>query len=388
MLASLLVLTGFVPQAWSQHLGKPTDQAAPASQAAPAATPAQPQRPDRVPVTASPAVPLPRPLPTATPADLAAQRILDAQVRDLGRTFSGEVGIAVRDVDSGWTTSWNGQRFFPQQSVSKFWVAITALQRVDAGQLSLDRRVTITRSDLTLFHQPIAAQVGPNGYTTTLGELMFRAITQSDNTANDTVLRNAGGPEAVRAMLAGHRIQGIRFGPGERLMQSQIAGLQWQPAFSTGRAFYAARNGVPLERRRAAFERYIDDPIDGATPEGLVDGLTRLRRGELLSPASTERLLSIMSQTRTGAQRLKGGLAPGWRLAHKTGTGQVLGSTQAGYNDIGILTSPDGRHYAVAVMIGRTSTPLPTRMELMQNVTRAVISFHDNRRAGFGGYTR
>ena len=40
--------------------------------------------------------------------------------------FAGEVGIAVREVDTGWTTSWNGDRYFPQQSVSKFWVAITA----------------------------------------------------------------------------------------------------------------------------------------------------------------------------------------------------------------------------------------------------------------------
>ncbi len=381
LLATALVLTGSIPHAHSAQVAR--NEAA-TQNARPKPRPAQLGQPGQ-PVRVMPSVQTVRPAPPeriATPADLSAQRILEARIRELGRGFAGEVGIAVRDVDSGWTASWNGQRYFPQQSVSKFWVAITALQRVDAGQLSLDRYVTITRSDLTLFHQPIAAQVGPNGYTTTLGALMFRAITQSDNTANDAVLRNAGGPEAVRAMLAGHRIQGIRFGPGERLMQSQIAGLQWQPGYSAGRAFYAARNSVPIERRRTAFENYIDDPIDGATPEGLVDGLARLRRGELLSPASTERLISIMSQTRTGANRLKGGLAPGWRLAHKTGTGQVLGSTQAGYNDIGILTSPDGRHYAVAVMIGRTSTPLPTRMALMQNVTRAAIAFHDNRRTG------
>ena len=121
------------------------------------------------------------------------------------------------------------------------------------------------------------------------------------------------------------------------------------------------RRGAQRGSRRAAgaqaFERYIDDPVDGATPEGLTMGLARLQRGELLSRASTARLLSIMSQTRTGPQRLTGGLAPGWRIAHKTGTGQVLSGTQAGYNDIGILTSPEGRHYAVAVMIGRTSAP-------------------------------
>jgi beta-lactamase class A len=84
-----------------------------------------------------------------------------------------------------------------------------------------------------------------------------------------------------------------------------------------------------------------------------------------------------MGNTKTGANRLKGGLRPGWSLSHKTGTGQVLGSVQAGYNDIGILTAPDGRSYAVAVMIKRTSTPLPTRMALMNNVVRAVIDSHE-----------
>jgi beta-lactamase class A len=323
--------------------------------------------------------------PRAAPAEnSAAHRILEARVRELGRSFDGEVGIAVRDVDTDWATSWNGGLYYPQQSVSKFWVALTALQRADAGQLDLDQNVTVRREDLTLFHQPIAGQIGSNGYTTTLSELMFRALTQSDNTCNDIVLRHAGGPAAVRAMIARNRIEGVRFGPGERLMQSEIAGLQWSPSYSVGRAFYQARNGVPTDRRREAFERYVGDPIDGATANGIVAGLARLRRGELLSRASTERLISIMSQTRTGPQRLTGGLAPGWRIAHKTGTGQVLGATQAGYNDIGILTSPDGRHYAVAVMIGRTATPLPTRMELMQNVTRAVIAFDESARSGYG----
>jgi len=305
-----------------------------------------------------------------------AERELDARIRDLGRGFDGEVGIAVRDIDTGWSTNWHGDRFYPQQSVSKFWVAITALQRVDAGELDLDQRVTLTRQDLTLFHQPIAAQIGADGYTTTLGTLMFRALTESDNTANDAVLRRAGGPGAVREMLERNHLEGVRFGPGERLLQSGIAGLQWQPAFSQGNAFYAARNSLPIDRRRAAFDRYIEDPVDGATPNGITDGLARLQRGELLSRASTERLLTIMSQTHTGPQRLRGGLAAGWTISHKTGTGQVLGSVQAGYNDIGILHAPNGRHYALAVMIGRTSTPLQTRMALMQNVVRATIAYH------------
>jgi beta-lactamase class A len=347
--ATTVALASGVPQAQSAQLHRP---AQPLSQQAP-----------------RPAAPLVRETPE--------QRQLAARIRELGRAFSGRVGIAVQEVDSGWSADWQGGRFYPQQSVSKFWVALTALQRADAGELDLSRRVTVTRSDLTLFHQPIAGQVGANGYTTTLSELMFRALTQSDNTCNDIVLRHAGGPAAVRAMLTRSRIEGVRFGPGERLLQAGIAGLNWQPAFSRGNAFYAARNAVPTDRRRSAFEDYVEDPVDGATPNGIVAGLARLQRGELLSPESTRRLLSIMAQTRTGANRLRGGLAPGWTLSHKTGTGQVLGGEQAGYNDIGLLHSPDGRHYAVAVMIGRTGAPLGERMALMQDVVRATMAYHE-----------
>jgi beta-lactamase class A len=56
----------------------------------------------------------------------------------------------------------------------------------------------------------------------------------------------------------------------------------------------------------------------------------------------------------------------------------VLGGEQAGYNDIGIISGPDGRSYAVAVMIRRTSAPLGQRMAAMQNTVRAVISFDRN----------
>jgi beta-lactamase class A len=203
---------------------------------------------------------------------------------------------------------------------------------------------------------------------------MYRAITQSDNTCNDFVLWKAGGPEAVRSFLRDKRIGGIRFGPGERSLQARIAGMEWRPSM-VGANFYTARNALPMNVRRAAFENYIRDPMDGATPLGTVDALARLKKGELLSPRSTQKLLDTMSNTKTGAQRLKGGLAPGWRLAHKTGTGQVLGGTQAGYNDIGIVTAPNGRSYAVAVFIRRTSAPLPHRMQAMQNTVRAIVAY-------------
>ena len=69
-------------------------------------------------------------------------------------------------------------------------------------------------------------------------------------------------------------------------------------------------------------------------------------------------------------------MPPGWTLAHKTGTGQDLGGRTAGFNDIGILTAPDGKSYALAVMIGDTPRPPRDRQQLMQAVVTAIVANH------------
>jgi len=319
----------------------------------------------------------PRPVPVAIrPATPAPQYIRD-RIQELGRAFNGRVGIAVRSIDDNWSTGWKADELYPQQSVSKLWVSITAMDAVDKGRVSLDDKVTLTRSDLTVFHQPIRSLILDGGYTTTLSDLMVKAITTSDNTANDKLMRAVGGPTAVRGMIKNKHLGAIRFYDGERALQSRIAGLIWSPSYSIGNAFFDARDALPRSVRQAAFNRYVDDPYDGAAPSAIAAALARLKRNELLSPASSARLLDIMSHTKTGANRLKGGLQPGWVLNHKTGTGQELDGYQAGYNDIGILTAPDGRSYSVAVMIKLTRVPLPTRMAMMNNVVRAVIAQHD-----------
>ncbi|WP_420139619.1 serine hydrolase [Sphingomonas sp.] len=294
----------------------------------------------------------------------------------MGKAFPGDVGIAVRDVQTGWTSDYRGLDYFPQQSVSKLWVALSLFDQIDRGALGLANAIVVGPEDLTVFHQPIRAlALRPGGFHTTNEDLVLRALTQSDNSANDRLLNLVGGPSVVRTTLGQKGIAGVRFGPGETLMQSQIAGLEWKREYSLGQRFFDAREAVPAAARRAAFNAYVADPVDGATPLGIADALARLRQGTLLSPASTSRMLSIMAQSRTGPQRLKGGLTDGWSLAHKTGTGQVFQGEQAGYNDVGVLTSPSGQSYAVAIMIGRTRQPLPARMKLMHRVVAATIRY-------------
>lgn len=322
-------------------------------------------------------VPAPRPQPPEpVKAKPQPHPQLFPALRALAQSFDGKVGIAVSRTDADWTFSAPGDAFFPQQSVSKLWVALAIFDAVDAGRLTLDQSVLITRDDLTLFHQPIAQLVGPAGYRTNISELLLRSMTQSDNTANDSLLRTVGGPAAVRATLERKRLSGIRFANGERAMQSEAAGLVWQQRYSIGRAFYAARAQLPESVRREALDRYLATLPDGAQPAAIVTALARLKRGELLSQSSTRILLSLMTESQTGRQRLAGGVPSGWRFGHKTGTGQEFAGTSTGYNDVGIMTAPDGTSYAIAVMIAATRQPIPVRQQLMQGVSATIAAYH------------
>ncbi len=303
---------------------------------------------------------------------------LVAQLQTLARGFDGRVGIAVEDVRSGWVAAYDGTTLYPQQSVSKLWVALTVFRKVDRGELGLSDALTVGREDMSVFHQPIQKLLGPDGTAVvTIDTLLVGAIAQSDNAANDILVRRVGGSGAVRRVIAEQRLGAIRCGPEEKVLQSKIAGLAWRPDYSFGQAFWTARDAVPLDVRTAKLNAYVDDPDDGASPIAMVQGLGRLQQGELLSQASTDRFMQILTSTETGPLRLKAGLGPGWSIAHKTGTGQDLGALSTGYNDVGLLTAPDGRVYAVAVMIAATRRPIAERQALMADVARAVVAAHD-----------
>lgn len=341
------------------------------------------------PVVTRPAPTPARPVPStpARPAPAAPAAIdsgfsrpppgLDQRLFVLWRDFPGKTGIAVQRIDGDWTLARRGDDLFPQQSVSKLWVSLAALDAVDRGKVRLDDRVTITPDDLTLFYQPIATRVRAEGRVQlSIADLMLMAITESDNTANDSLARAIGGPAAVRRFLADRKLTGIRFGPGERLLQAQTAGMTWDQSYSAPNAFQAARALIPADVRANAMRAYLADPVDGASPRGIAMALTRLARGELLSGESTATMLGIMARTKSGPQRLKAGLPAGWRLAHKTGTGQDLNGMTAGYNNVGIATAPDGTRYAIVVLLADTTASVPDRMKLMQAVAAAVAEYH------------
>ena len=83
----------------------------------------------------------------ATPAPAALQETLDR----LAAAYGEPVGVAVADVDKGWVAAVDGDSMFPQQSVSKLWVALAVMQAVDDRRLSLDQSVVMHAEDRSVF---------------------------------------------------------------------------------------------------------------------------------------------------------------------------------------------------------------------------------------------
>jgi beta-lactamase class A len=320
--------------------------------------------------------PVNRPRPIEQPTTNSPPVAMVEGIRALWASYPDRAGVAVARADGNWIIAHRGDELMPQQSVSKLLVAITLMQAVDDGRISLSEGVTVRKSDLTVFSAAMASLVGDDGFTTTYGELLRRALTISDNTANDVILGRVGGASAVRAMISAKGLGAIRFGGAEHVLQSGTAGLPWREEYRQGRAFQNARALLSNETRQKAMDTYVANPPDGAAPSAIARMLIRLKKGELLSPASTQRILGLMAASETGKMRLKAGVPYDWSYAHKTGTGQDFGGRTAGYNDVAIMTAPDGTSYAVVVQIAEARRPVPERQQLMQGISAIVGANH------------
>ena len=286
----------------------------------------------------------------------------------------GDVGIGVLDLDTGERWFRNGKQRFPMQSVFKLPLGIVVLKLVDEGKLSLNQTVTITREQFVPAWSPILKEITGDRGQFTVQYLLQRTVGDSDNTAADALVRLVGGPEQVTANLGRMNLRDIRVDRLEQQLQPDTVGLtNFRPELVDKQKYEEAVQQIPDAVKKAAMERYLTDPRDTATPEGMIDLLVKLQSRQLLSEDSTALLLKIMTDSPTGQKRLKAGLPPGWSLAHKTGTGADVVGIGIATNDVGLISSPTGKHLAIAVFIAGSKAPLEQRESVMSAVASAVI---------------
>lgn len=310
---------------------------------------------------------------TASRTPVLAVKQLDSDVRALARRAApGVLGFGLMNLESGQSWTWEGERRFPMQSVFKMLVGAATLAEVDAGRMTLSEPISIGAKDLSPPRSPIA-EAWPGRTVYSAEELLIAAVSDSDNTAADVLMKRIGGPGAVSGWLQAQKIEEVRVDRYERELQPEALGLaSFRPAWK-GAAFDAALATVPLAQRQAAAEAYLRDPRDTATPRGMMVFLSRLDAGELLSPASTRRLVKIMANSPRGAERLKAGLPKDALFAHKIGTGSSFGGRTSAYNDVGIFTLADKRSYAITAFLAGSTADESGRAALLADLGRAAV---------------
>jgi beta-lactamase class A len=299
---------------------------------------------------------------------------LAAEVNALAaRAAPGVLGFALMNLESGQFWDRLGDRRFPMMSVFKLALGCAALAEVDAGRLSLAETITIGEKELSPPLSPIA-DAWPARVAYTVDELFTAALKDSDNTAADVLMRRIGGPGAVSGYLQSKTIDEVRVDRYERELGPDALGMaSFRAAWKGSAAFDAAMATVPPTQRHAATLAYMADPRDTATPRGMMGLLRKLDEGDLISPASTRKLLQILQQTPRGADRIKAGLPKGATFAHKPGTSAVDQGLSAAFNDVGIFTLPDRRSYAVAAFLSGSTAPEAARAALFADLGRVAV---------------
>jgi len=264
---------------------------------------------------------------------------LQDQLAQIASAARGKVGVLALVLETGESVSLNPRDHFPMQSVYKLPIGMAVMKQIDAGKLKLDQKVPVTKRDFVRVgqHSPIRDR-NPNGAELSVGELLRFAISESDGTASDVLMKVAGGPEAIQAYLTELKITDMVV-----LNTEKEIGQDWRTQY---------RNW--------------------ASPEAAVALLRALHERRELSESSQALLLKLMTESTPGPKRLKGLLPAGTVVAHKTGTSGTENGITAATNDIGLVTLPNGRHIAIAVFVSDSPADEATREGVIAKLAKAV----------------
>jgi beta-lactamase class A len=242
----------------------------------------------------APAVPAPGPDPAAR---LAA----------IERASGGRLGVALLDGEGRLLMSHRADERFALCSTFKLPLAGMHAQTEGARE-----PMAVTRADL-LGNSPYTERVLAGRAEMRVAFAAEAAVTFSDNTAANLLLRRMGGPEEYTRRL--------------RALGDNVTRLD--------------RYELGLN------ENAQNDPRDTTTPAAMARTASRYVMGDVLQPAWRTQFRSWMIATVTGVRRIRAGLPRGWLVGNKTGT------CGTAFNDVAFFQAPGGAEYLLAVYLDR-----------------------------------
>lgn len=270
---------------------------------------------------------------------------LQERIKQIIDTTGGNIGVGVQGMDfkSGFII--NGNQEYPMMSVFKFPLAFAILDKVDKGELKLSDKFHMPKASLdTNTWSPMVKDFPNQDLDVTLADLLTYAVSKSDNNACDFLYTKvAGGPVAVNQYLHHAGVKDISIVYTEGEMEKDWA-LQYK---------------------------------NWCKPAGAIKLLQLLYNQQLLSKTSNDFLIQIMRELPDWGKRITVLLPPTAELIHKTGASGVnKDGIMAAFNDIGIITLPNGQHLAIAVFVSDFKAPQQRGINVIAAISKEIWDYY------------
>ncbi|MBP2615133.1 CGA/CIA family class A beta-lactamase [Chryseobacterium jejuense] len=270
----------------------------------------------------------------------AQKSSLEQKINSITKNKQATVGVSVLGFENNFKYSQNGDKKLAMMSVFKFHIACAALNLVDKGKFSLDQKVFIKKSELYNTWSPYKTKYPEGNREATLNEIIDYTVALSDNNLCDILIELVGGTQAVQKFMDSRGVKDFQIKHSER--------------------------GMALNGWDSLYENYT-------TTNSTVQLLKKFYAGKLLSKKSTDYLMKIMQGTKTGANKIVEQLPKGTPAAHKTGSSSIKDNILTiAENDMGIITLPNGKHYAIAIYVSNSKETEAENCKIISDISKAV----------------
>ena len=250
----------------------------------------------------------------------------------LEASSGGRIGVSALNTATNTRIQYRAKERFPFCSTSKVIGVSAILKQSMTDSRLLQQKLTYKKEDLVAY-SPITEKHLADGMT--IFNLCAAAITQSDNTAMNLLIKKLGGLEAVTAFARSIGDNTFRLD-------------RWEPKLNSA---------IPGDLR------------DTSTPAAMERSLQQLALSDALALPQRKQLQTWLKSNVTGNYRIRAGLPKAWIVGNKTGTGDY-GTT----NDIGIIWPPKRSPIVVAIYFTQNKKNAVKREDIIASVTHLLIS--------------
>ena len=268
---------------------------------------------------------------------------LKKEILQITKGKNATVSVSVLDFENNKSVHIKGNKKLPMLSVFKFHIGLAVLNEVDQGKLNLDQKILIKKSDLLEnTWSPIRERFPEGDIEMPLGLLIKYTVAESDNNGCDILLRLIGGTATVQKFINSKGVRNFTIKVNEEQMHQ---GFEFM---------------------------YLNTTTANSANQLLKD----FRDKKIVSKTSTDFLMTTMLETSTGKNKIVAQLPESVPVAHKTGSsGKNEKGLTIAENDIGIVTLPGGKSYALSIFVSDSMESAETNTKMIADISKIVFDY-------------